>query len=290
MHFTDASGNSASIDMSMTTRGRSRLEYCRFPPLKVNLKRGQAEGTVFDGQNKLKIVTHCRGGDQHETYLQQEFGIYRAYNELTDLSFRARWISATFKDTDGKNEVETFPAFFIESIQEVAERHGMERVPLNRIKISSLDPVAANRGELFQFLIGNTDWSMLQGPDEEGCCHNGEALAAPGSTTGWVVIPYDFDQAGLIDTRYAKPAADLRIRKVTQRLYRGLCRFIDELDPTIAMFNERRPVLEPHLVPATISERDQKTAREFVDEFYEIVNDPKQKERRILADCRGKRT
>ena len=82
--YTDDSGQEVTLDMSMTTRGKSRLAYCSFPPLTLNLKRKQVDGTVFEGQNKLKIVTHCKTGSQHLRYLHQEFGIYRAFNVVTD--------------------------------------------------------------------------------------------------------------------------------------------------------------------------------------------------------------
>jgi len=287
MRFRDADGSNATIQISMTTRGRSRLEYCRFPPLKLNLKKKQAKGTLFEGQNKLKIVTHCRDGETHERYLRQEFGIYKAYNVLTDFSFRARWISVTYKDSEGKRDDEVHDAFFIESNREVGERHGRERVMDNKVSSAQLDPVESSRYVLFQYLIANTDWSMLKGPGEEGCCHNGKILRAPGSTENYVVLPYDFDQAGLIKTRYALPAEALRIRSVRQRLYRGRCRHNAELDATIALFNERRGSLEKYLVPDELSEREQDRAREYIGDFFEIVNDPRKKQKKLSGACVG---
>jgi len=287
MRFRDTGGSDATIQISMTTRGRSRLEYCRFPPLKLNLKKKQAKGTLFEGQNKLKIVTHCRDGETHERYLRQEFGIYKAYSVLTDFSFRARWISVTYKDSEGKRDDEVHDAFFIESNREVGERHGRERVMENRVSSAQLDPVESSRYALFQYLIANTDWSMIKGPGEEGCCHNGKILRVPGSTEHYVVLPYDFDQAGLIKTRYALPAEALRIRSVRQRLYRGRCRHNAELDATIALFNEHRESLEKYLVPDELSEREQDKAREYIGDFFEIVNDPGKKQKKLSGACVG---
>ena len=285
--FRDTDGSHATIQISMTTRGRSRLKYCRFPPLKLNLKKKQAKGTLFDGQDKLKIVTHCRDGDTHQRYLRQEFGIYKVYNVLTDFSFRARWITVTYKDSEGKRDDEVHDAFFIESNREVGERHGRERVMNNRILSSQLDPVESSRYVLFQYLIANTDWSMIKGPGEEGCCHNGKVLRLPGSTQNWVVLPFDFDQAGLIKTRYALPAEALKIRSVRQRLYRGRCRHNAELPATIALFNERREAMEIYLVPEELSKREQNRAQDYVDDFFEIINDPKKKQKKLLKACVG---
>ena len=95
LRYTDA-GSEVELDFTMSTRGKSRLEHCKFPPLSMNLKKKQVEGTLFDGQNKLKIVTRCRPGNLYERYLFQEFGIYGGFNVLTDFSFRARALSVTF--------------------------------------------------------------------------------------------------------------------------------------------------------------------------------------------------
>ena len=280
-------GQSVSIEMTMTTRGRSRLDYCRFPPLKVNLKKGQTDGTVLAGQNKIKIVTHCRDGNLHERYLRQEFGIYKTYNALTDYSYRARWLTVIYVDSDGKRDKETRPAFFIESNRELAARHGRERATENRIPAGNLNPVETSKYAMFQFLIANTDWSMLKGPGDEGCCHNGKILLEPGTTSDWIVVPYDFDQAGLISTKYASPAPALRIRSVRQRLYRGRCRHNSEADSTIALFNEKRAEIEKHLVPQEISDSMRSRSAKYVDAFYEIVNDPKKRQKKVIEKCIG---
>jgi len=287
LRFVGADGTEVAVEMTMTTRGRSRLDYCHFPPLKLNIKKKQAKGTLFSGQNKLKIVTHCRKGDTHLRYLHQEFGIYKAYNELTDFSFRVRWIAVTYKDSAGEEDDEVHDAFFIESRRELGERHNRESVMQNKVNSSFLDPVESSRYALFQYLIANTDWSMLKGPGEEGCCHNGKILMEPGSSSNWVVVPYDFDQAGLINTKYALPADGLHIRSVRQRVYRGRCRHNPQLVDTMAQFNDKRAELERHLVPAEISEKSQKTAKKFVDAFFDIINNPKKYQRAFYGSCVG---
>jgi hypothetical protein len=219
--------------------------------------------------------------------LRQEFGIYKAFNELTDYSFRVRWLNVTYRDSTGKKDDQVYDAFFIESQREIGERHNRETVLENKVRSSSLDPVQASRYALFQYLIANTDWSMLKGPGEEGCCHNGKIFRAAGTTAGWAVTPYDFDQAGLINTKYALPADGLRIRTVRQRLYRGRCRHNAQLEDTMAWFNDKRADMEPYLVPKEISESSQRTAKKFVDAFFDIINNPKKHQRAFISSCVG---
>ena len=141
-----------------------------------------------------------------------------------------RLLEITFRDSQGKLKPEVRTAFFIESIKEVAERSGMETVKLNSIPPRHLDPVNSSVYELFQFLVANTDWSKSKGPGDEDCCHTGKLLRLPGQDLGWVVLPYDFDQAGLINVPYAVPHERLPIRSVSQRLFRGRCEYLDHLD------------------------------------------------------------
>ena len=139
---------------------------------------------------------------------------------------------------------------------------------------------------MFQFLIANTDWSMLKGPGDEGCCHNGKILLEPGTTSDWIVVPYDFDQAGLISTKYASPAPALRIRSVRQRLYRGRCRHNSEVDSTIALFNGKRSEIEKHLIPEELSDSVRSRSTKYVDAFYQIVNDPKKRQKQSAPSGR----
>lgn len=289
LHYTDEQGKQLEFDVQVTTRGHSRLEICKFPPLSVIFEKKQVKGTIFAGQKKLKIVTQCRSGDSYLDFLRHEYGIYKAYNIVAEPSFRARMLNITFRDTQRKYKEELHVAFFIESIKEVAARLDMEPVKLNKIPPVHLDAANSSIYELFQFLIANTDWSKSKGPGDEDCCHNGKVLRTPGTDVGWVVLPYDFDQAGLINVPYALPHEQLPIRSVTQRLFRGRCEFIDRMDATIEFFNRERQAIEAALVSGGLSEKRQRSQAKFLGRFYEIVNDPKLRQRHVDGRCRGSR-
>jgi hypothetical protein len=289
LHYDDAGDSEVTLDIEITTRGKSRLKLCSLPPLSISVNRKQAAGTLFDGQKKLKIGTRCKKSSAFERYLYQEYSIYRAYNLLTDYSFRVRMLNVTYRDAENKRKDEVMPAYFIESDREVAERHGMKTIKIKRIKPSQLNPAETSIYELFQYLIGNTDWSILKGPSGEECCHNGKVIGLEGSDGDWVILPYDFDQAGLIDTNYALPADALPIRNVTQRLYRGRCRHNGYLDDTVALFNERRSELEAVLLPAVLTERYKRATGDFLEDFFSMINDPEELQDEIVGKCRGRR-
>jgi len=290
LSYTDASGVQHSLDVRVTTRGHSRLAICSFPPLSIMFHPVQLQGTVFAGQDKLKIVTQCRRGGRYLEYLREEYGIYRAFGALQDVAFRVRLLDITFRDSEGRRKDDVQAAFFIESDDEVAARTGLRPVKERRIDAGQLDPRRANVYELFQFMIANTDWSLLKGPGDEDCCHNGKVLGAPGAESGWIVLPYDFDQAGLIGTPYALPDERLGIRSVRQRLYRGRCEYTRYLDENVELFNARRRAIEEALAAGGLSEKTRRSQAGYLDQFYEILNTPRRLERDVIAQCRGARS
>ncbi len=273
------------LKLSLTTRGKSRLEQCRYPPLSINLKKKQAASTVFEGYRKLKLVTPCRGTGVYQRYLDQEYAVYRAYNLLTDYSFRVRKLRVTFRDSNGRQKDETHEAFFIEPVKAAAARLGMKEIKTPKVRVSQLDPRQLSLMTLFQYLVGNTDWSARKGPGTDDCCHNGKVIGQPGSTDGWVVLPYDFDQSGVINTSYAAPSEKLRIRSVRQRVYRGFCLNNGQLNDTVAFFNAQRAAIEDVFGAATDRKSTNKSALGYVESFYAIINDPEKRRKKIVDAC-----
>jgi hypothetical protein len=262
--------------------------------LRLDFNRKQVEHTVFSGQDKLKLVTHCQDRrSAYDQYVLQEYLIYRTYNLLTDLSFRVRLARITYVDTDGERDPLTRHAFLIESDEHVAARNGLELVRLKTISPAKVDPLQLSLLEVFQYLIGNTDWSAFRyeiGKDE--CCHNTLPIGRP---SGWVVpVPYDFDIAGIITTRYANhlygPQERFGITSVRQRLYMGSCDSEPYLDHVRAIFEQRKDMIhalyreQPDLEPKIVEETLQ-----YIDEFYEVIEDRRRVNRELVRNCRPAR-
>jgi hypothetical protein len=281
--YINTAGEPVSLPIKVSTRGRSRLTVCQFPPLSLDVKKKTAADTVFVGQKSLKIVTHCRSHSKFRNYLLQEYGIYKAFTVLTDVSFRVRLLHITYRDAEGKLAEIRERGFLIESINEVARRTGLERQKVKEVSVDQLDPRHSTLAAVFQFMVGNTDWSVKLAPDEANCCHNGRVLGLEGSESGWRVVPYDFDQTGIINPGYAEPARQLGIRSVRQRLFRGRCAHNDELDEVITVFNERRAELEAALLVEGI--RNRKSAASYIASFYKTINDPGARARSIDNRC-----
>ena len=288
LRYIDSDGTSVELEVKVTTRGKSRLEQCSLPPLSIHLNPQQVGSTIFNGQTKLKLVTQCHRDSRNRRYLMQEYAIYRAYNLLTAYSFRVRMLQVTYRDTGKRrNKDKVQPAFFIESREAVAERHAMRTIDANWVNLGQLEPGQLSLLSLFQYLIGNTDWSARKGPGTERCCHNGKVIAPLDSDEGWVVLPYDFDQSGIINTNYSAPSDLLPIRSVRQRLYRGFCASNVLLDTTVVTFNENRTAIEALFGTASESTSANKSALKYVQGFYTIINDPKKRQKKIIDACQA---
>ncbi len=287
LSYADASGVEHDLNIELKTRGPSRLEMCKFPPLRLTFDRDESTSTVFENQHHLKMVTQCESGYRGKYWVSQEFGIYRAYNAISDYSYRVRWLEVTFRDTDSKRWKKIKRAFLIEPIGEAAVRLQRESIQPTEVRPEQFSLIETTHNLLFQYLIGNTDFAVKRGPADEGCCHNGRVLAKPGQHDEWVVLPYDFDQAGVINTDYALPDDRLPIRNVTTRLYRGFCWQNAALPQSIALFNEHRSDITEALLQPGLGKTTRARAERFIDKFYDVVNDPERLKGEILDECRG---
>jgi hypothetical protein len=166
----------------------------------------------------------------------------------------------------------------------------MREVQTPAVLPAEVDPARTNLLEMFQFMIGNTDWSAYvpsQGTDE--CCHNGRVLEPRDGGGKYVVVPFDFDNSGLIDAKYAAVSPSVGVRRVRQRIYRGLCTNNAHLPASISRFQQVRPQMEALFTGGGLDGAASRRALRYVEEFYEIIDDPAATRRRIYDACRSGR-
>ncbi len=289
MKFTASDGTPVTLGIKVKTRGLKRLQRstCNFPPIRVNFARKEVENTVFAGQDKLKLVTHCQNGRaEYEQHVLLEHLIYRAYNLLTDLSFRTRLARITYIDTERDDQPLTKYAFFIEDEDLLAEARGWQALELMQVPPAAYDQAQLNLVDVFQYMVGNTDWdAYLKDAAQPSCCHNIKVIGNLGGPV--FPVAYDFDWTGLVDSRYARPAELLGTRSVRQRVFRGLCRPQESVAAVFPLFNEKREAIYALFRGQEgLDEKHIEESIEYLDEFYEIINDSKKVEREMIRKCR----
>jgi hypothetical protein len=286
--YTKADGTSQRLDVSIRTRGLFRREYCQFPPLQLNFKKGQVKETLFAGQNKLKVVAPCQDGAKSQQHVILEYLAYRTLQILTDNSFSTRLVRISYVDSDEKMPPWTDLTFVIEDDKDMAKRLGLTRLKVVANEFDQMDHSTTALAELFQFLIANNDFSTLKASEGRECCHNTEILALKDNADVRIPVPYDFDLSGLVNTKYAAPPDFLPTRFVTTRYYRGLCQPPGVLEETIAhVLSKREAIIGLFENTQELEPKTKKKTVKYIEEFFDILDDPEKVRKQVYDRCRG---
>lgn len=278
-----------AFQIQLSPRGFTRRTggYCTFPPLRLDFDHAAVRGTLFGGQNKLKLVTRC----QNDTLVVLEYTVYRLYNELTPLSFRVRPARVTFRNNNGQPRAQTQFNFLIEDVDDLASRNHLAAIDIGAREgqPSQLNGEQAALVSLFQFMVGNLDWELVRGPEGEDCCHNGKLLAASATARDRLVpVPYDFDFSGFVNAPYAIPPANIHVANVRTRYYRGYCALNTYLPAVVQRFQTHRAALYAIVDGETrVSTARRQAAHRYLDGFFEVLDNPATFNTQVVEHCRG---
>ena len=274
------------FDIKLRARGRYRRQErtCEFPPVRLNFRKKQVEGSVFDGQDKLKLVTHCRTErDNYEQQLLKEYLAYRILASVTEQSFRTRLLRISWQSSDSDEGLFERYAFLIEDEDLLGERLGLEPAEVKSAPAARLAGEQAALVAVFEYLIANTDFSLIAGPADDICCHN-IVLYRAGDEL--LPVPYDFDFAGLVGAPYAVPNPKLKIRSVRTRLYRGRCEHNEHLPAAVQAFRNARADIMRLVDTVPGLEDDQRgRSRRFIEQFYKTIDSDRRVSSRLLRRC-----
>jgi len=284
-------GATQSIPIEIRVRGgwRALSENCDIPPLFIRFSKQHTAGTPFEGQALLPLTTHCgrfqglenpmaarRHGSFEQVLLREYLG-YRLYNLITDASLKVRLVRIKYENPEKPGRVISNYAFFTEHFNSFASRRKAELLPRFSFDHETIDTHSADILALYQFMIGNTDWSIVR--------QRNTILVQ--STGGMQVpVPYDLDMSGLVDAHYAGPAPGLPIDEVRDRYYLGFCH--PDIDWT-SLFTEFRCLQSALLaLPGEIPElgkSEQKSAVRYLQQFFKMLNSAQQVEKKIINSC-----
>jgi hypothetical protein len=266
--YADETGNQHSIPLRVRTRGHFRREMniCDYPPLLLNFSKDNTGNTIFSGQDKLKLVMPCQG----EKYVLREFYAYKIYNQLTPKNFKVRLVRLSIvDDSDKPKSYSSFLGFLIEEEEQMAKRNQMSALDKELVKPESIELDDFLRMSVFQYLIGNTDWSIQYRQNIK--------LISSSEVKKPIPVPYDFDHAGIVRTPYAKPAPELKLATVADRRYRGYC--MEEMQLFEQTFEEfkakKEAIYALYSESEFIDEKYIKSTIKFLDDFYSTISNPK---------------
>lgn len=276
-----SSQSETSIPVQIRTRGHSRLkpDFCTFAPLRIEFAVNPV-GTVFEGQRKLKLGTHCRDQGEYSEYVVREYPVYRMFNALTPRSFRARLAEAHYVDAKSLKPIAVRTALFLEDDDDVARRLEGRISDTTGIRFGQLDSAMTTMTMLFEYMIGNTDLSIKS-------LHNIRVVLTPGGTR--YPIPYDFDFSGVVNAQYAAPNPLVSLSSVRERIYLGPCQTPAVFEVFLARFRKAQAEMMgvydsvPALKPKSVS-----AAKSYLEEFFRTIERPPAIKKAFVDGCNGR--
>jgi hypothetical protein len=280
-------GSTLQVPVQVRTRGnyRRRKDICQFAPLRLNYKKSEVTDTSLDNQDKVKLVTHCQ--DRSTSYEQaviKEYLVYRMLNMLSDISYRVRLLRISYLDSDSNDSDEATFAFLIESDKRLAKRLNMDELEVDSVQLEMLNREYTNLTSLFEYMIGNLDFSPIAGPAGRPCCHN-FALFIDDNEMRWA-IPYDFDMTGFVEPLHHNPNPKYKQRNVQQRVYRGRC-YNQELVPaTLQNFRDKRAdVLAVIAEQPDLKKGVRKRIESYIESFYKLLDKEEKLLKKLANTC-----
>lgn len=279
--------DSVALPVKIRTRGNYRRKACSLPPLQLNFRKNESSDTLFAGQNKLKMVSPCKNGDKYQQLIYLEYLVYQFYALVSDYHFKTRLVEVNYVDSDtGKTWSST--NFLLESDRAMASRYGGEALEVESTLRVTMNLAETALLELFQFVIGNVDYSSLKAPEGKSCCHNTVPLELPADQPGRIPVAYDFDSTGIVNAPYVTLPQNVPITKLTQRYFRGWCKEEFQFRDAIARLNEvRDQAIAIFAESQLLSDKYRKYAVRYLEKSYEMINDEGYVKNKIIGRCRG---
>lgn len=280
LRFLGEKGDTVTLDVQLATRGHFRLRNssCSVPPIKVYFDKEKTKGTIFGGEGSLKLTTHCQKPDDYAQRIYIEYAIYGMYNALTPVSLQARLAEVHWNDLKDPGFAVVRPGFWTQDEEDMAKVNKGKIVMTQGGHAEDMDPMQMTITDLFEYMIGNTDFSMSM-------LHN-YRIVQTDTSMNYFPMAYDFDWSGLVDAPYAFPDSRLPIKRVTDRLYRGACHSPAELAAAFAKFKAKKGEIYAQLTGIKgLDPKRLKTATDYLDEYFRIIDDPREVKREITRVC-----
>jgi hypothetical protein len=279
IHY-DGEDVAGRFSVKIEPRGNFRLNpmNCKFPPLLVNFKKKEVKNTLFDNQNKMKLVTPC----QREEDVLEEYLIYKMYNLVTDISHRVRLARILYYDTGKDKEVFERFSFFIEDEDHVAERNDC----YEKDKFTTPFEIEENNMKklgVFQYIIGNKDWYITSR-------HNIDIIQPNDTTRAPYALPYDFDFSSFVNAGYTKPKGVPDEMLENRRVYKGLCYSSEEFYQIFDFYKGLRPQFEELIMNMEeLSKFNRKQAVRYIGDFYDVTESNRRFTEEFLQTCKTRK-
>ena len=263
--YQDRFGKLQNWNIKVEQRGRFRRMKCEnLPPIKLNFKKRDLADADLIEFDDMKLVTHCvNDAEKAKELLVKEYLAYKIYNQITNISFRVQFLKINYKDALS-GEVETQFGILIEDNAQLRDRIDADKDE----KAYNLKPDKYNTKQikvvaLFNYMIGNSDWSMQE-------MRNVKVLVKGGKR---ILVPYDFDFAGLVDAPYVQLRPEHKLTSSKDRIFLGFRDDASDLKSAKRYFKHKRdPIIKTIKECTLLSKGDKREMVQYINSFYDGNN------------------
>jgi hypothetical protein len=271
---------SFSQQIKLKARGNFRCSFCSFPPIMLKFKDSD-QGTRLAAGKTLKLITHCNQTPVFEDYVLKEYLVYKLFNLVAPYSFKTRLVKINYVDNTNLKKSFTAYGVLIENETMLAERNDAVIISSQNFTPKDMNTTDMTRVALFNYMIGNTDWSVQYQ-------HNIKILMSMQEVTGkGIPVVYDFDYSGFVNTYYAAPFEELPIKTVTDRYYQGVCQGDDKLIPVLDEFDGLKDKMLGTIHDFEyLSKGYKKQAESYINSFYSMYKNRNYMISQLNSTCR----
>lgn len=260
--YEDRTGQLKTWNIKVEQRGRFRRMKCeKLPPIKLNFKKRDLADAGLIEFDDMKLVTHCvSDADEAKELLVKEYLAYKIYNQITNLSFRVQFLKINYKDVVS-GETETQYGILIEDNAQLRDRIDADKdekafnLKPDKFHTKQIKVVA-----LFNYMIGNSDWSMQE-------MRNVKVMVKDGKR---ILVPYDFDFAGLVDAPYVQLRPEHKLASSKDRIFLGFRDDASDLKSARRYFKYKRdPIIKTIKDCTLLSKRNKREMIQYINSFYD---------------------
>lgn len=276
--YYDNDSTPHELKTQIRVRGNFRRKQanCAFPPYSLYFDKANTANTIFEGQKKIKFVSHCNGGDM----VLEEYLLYRTYAILTNNAYKVRLANVNYVDYSG--DIMTFNAyaFLLENTKKMGKRLDGKIIKPDSIYFEELNSRSVAMISLFHYLIGNTDWDFSMQKNFKYLERNDSHI---------IPIAYDFDLAEVINTYYPTHESIFGKEATERRTFK--CLEIEKdvfFDAVNTMKSKKGEIYDLYLEFPYLSNTRKIEILNYYEEFFDQLKRKRKLYRELKKVCKNR--
>jgi hypothetical protein len=259
-------------------RGRFRRRIAALPPMTIKFSKKDIKNAGYDTLNRIKLVLPTLLSPEGEDLIAREYLAYKMFESISTTNHvKGRFVNLTLRDTGGDRKTFKVSAILLEDEKETAARLSGTIVTDFGVPHTKWDKSLAALSVVFQYMIGNTDWDIE-------AQRNMRMVAPKDPALPYLIMPYDFDFAGLVNATYAIPSSESGLKNVKDRYLMAKYLSPEELRNAVQTLKAKREVLYGICKSELVSKSTIKEMTAYLDTFFKQVDQDENLPERLILN------